>query len=249
MESIHIVKNAGEAEETIGEMVAGDFRKAQVFKKWNIDFCCGGKKTLEEICSKKGIAIQELKNELTAIDQQNSSLSYNTWEPDFLADYIINTHHAYVKENLPFIQGLADKVARVHGDKHPETIKIAAVFAEIAQDFGMHLMKEENILFPYIKQLAQAQRENRKISAPAFGTVNNPTRMMEMEHEQAGEDMAQIRELTDNYVLPPGACATYNVLYKKLEEFENDLFNHVHLENNLLFPKAIAMEKQVLENI
>ena len=239
--------DSSQPQETIGEMVVKDYRKAQVFKKFGIDFCCGGKKTLEEVCDTKGMDVEKVKAELSNLQdvEQNTSLGFDTWDLSFLTDYIINTHHNYVKENIPFISELANKVARVHGDRHPEVIEVAQVFARIASDFSLHLMKEEAILFPYIKELAAAAKNNTPLSPASFGSVNNPTQMMEVEHEQAGEDLAAIREATDNYTLPVDACNSYTILYKKLEEFENDLFNHVHLENNILFPKAIQLEKDL----
>jgi regulator of cell morphogenesis and NO signaling len=244
---VRIGKKADKQEETIGEIVTADFRKAQVFKKFGIDFCCGGKKTLEEVCSAKGINIDQIRENLRSVslDDQSSSMNFDQWAPDFLTDYIINVHHKYVKENIPFIKELANKVARVHGDRHPETVDVADIFEKISKDFSLHLMKEEQILFPYIKELVSSKRIGQKIGPSPFGSVDNPTRMMEMEHEQAGEDMSAIRNLTNGYSLPADACASYTILYKKLAEFENDLFNHVHLENNILFPKAIALEKEI----
>jgi regulator of cell morphogenesis and NO signaling len=234
--------------ETIGEMVVKDYRKAQVFKKMGIDFCCGGKKTLDEVCNTKGIDVEIVKAELANLQniEQGTPLAFDKWDVGFLSDYIINTHHSYVKESIPFISDLANKVASVHGDRHPEVIEVAKIFGVIARDLGLHLMKEENILFPFVKQLAEAAKQNIKISPAAFGTVNNPTQMMEMEHEQAGEDMLAIRKATNDYTLPEDACTSFTILYKKLQEFENDLFNHVHLENNILFPKAIALEKELI---
>jgi regulator of cell morphogenesis and NO signaling len=152
-----------------------------------------------------------------------------------------------VKENIPFISELANKVASVHGDRHPEVIKVAEIFSQIAKDLSLHLMKEENILFPFVKQLTEAARNGQKVSLAPFGTVNNPTQVMEMEHEQAGEDLGAIREVTNGYSLPADACTSFTILYKKLQEFENDLFTHVHLENNILFPKAIQLEKELTE--
>lgn len=236
-----------ESQETVGQIVAGDFRKAQVFKKWGIDFCCGGKKTLEQACDKKGVDVQQLKAELQEVEQQiNPATNFDKWDLGFLADYIVEVHHNYVKENSAFMMELAGKVARVHGNEHPELIEVARIFKTVAADLGLHLMKEENVLFPYIRQMAAAEKGGEKISRPPFDSVNNPAQMMEVEHEQAGEDMEAIRRLTQNYTLPPDACSSYTVLYKKLEEFENDLFNHVHLENNILFPKAIELEKKVM---
>lgn len=235
--------------ETIGEMVAKDYRKAQVFKKLGIDFCCGGKKTLDEVCNTKGIDVEKVKAELASVQTNESAAgqAFDKWDIGFLSDYIINTHHVYVKESIPFIGELANKVARVHGDRHPEVIQVAEVFSRVAKDFSLHLMKEENILFPFIKQLAEAANSGKKISPAPFGTLNNPTQIMEVEHEQAGEDLAEIREVTNNYTLPVDACTSYTILYKKLQEFENDLFTHVHLENNILFPKAIQLEKDLTE--
>lgn len=235
--------------ETIGEMVAKDYRKAQIFKKLGIDFCCGGKKTLDEVCNTKGIDVEKVKAELATLDGAESAnaLAFDKWDIAFLSDYVINTHHTYVKENIPFISELANKVAHVHGDRHPEVIKVAEIFSQIAKDLGLHLMKEENILFPFVKQLAEAAKSGKKVSPAPFGTVKNPTQIMEMEHEQAGEDMSAIREVTNGYALPADACTSFTILYKKLQEFENDLFTHVHLENNILFPKAIALEKELTE--
>ncbi|HTN21218.1 MAG TPA: iron-sulfur cluster repair di-iron protein [Pelobium sp.] len=244
---VKIQKRLAQNEETIGEMVTKDFRKAQVFKKFGIDFCCGGKKTLKEVCDKKGIDAEEVEKELSSFnEEENTYFDFDKWDLDFLADYIINTHHKYVKESLPFMTELATKVARVHGDHHPELLEVARIFNALAQDFGLHLMKEENILFPYIKEMAIAKKEGKTMATSPFGNVNNPTQMMETEHEQAGEDMQAIRQLTNNFELPQGACNSYQILFKKLAEFENDLFNHVHLENNILFPKAIALEKEVV---
>ncbi len=244
---VKIDKRQPNVEETIGEMVTKDFRKAQVFKKFGIDFCCGGKKTLKEVCDKKGIDTDLVEKELKSFNEkENTFFDFNKWELDFLIDYIVNTHHKYLKESLPFMNELASKVARVHGGSHPELLEVAKIFNSLAQDFNLHLMKEEKILFPYIKELVVAKKEARSLETAPFGKVNNPTQMMETEHEQARENMQAIRMLTKNFELPSGACNSYQILFKKFAEFENDLFSHVHLENNILFPKAIALEKEVI---
>ena len=234
-------------QETIGEMVASDYRKAQIFKNLGIDFCCGGKKTLAEVCEKNGLDVDQVKEELSSVGQQGNSLSlsFDKWELDFLTDYIINTHHNYVKEAIPFISDLANKVAKVHGDRHPEVIEVAKIFDKISKDFGLHLLKEENVVFPYIKELV-LQKKSGIRSTSDFDTINEPVQLLEVEHELAGEDMSAIRALTSQYLLPQDACTSYTILYKKLLEFENNLFDHVHLENNILFPKAIQMEKELL---
>lgn len=244
---VEIQKNAVTDEETIGEMVTKDFRKAEVFKRFGIDFCCGGKKTVKEVCDRKGIDYAEVEQQLNSFDEKdNTYFDFDQWELDFMVDYIINTHHKYVKDSLPFMTEMANKVARVHGGNHPELVDVAQVFDGLAKDFNLHLMKEENILFPYIKELVTAKQEGTTVSKAPFGAVNNPTQLMETEHEQAGEDMLKIRTLTNDFTLPADACNSYQILFKKLAEFENDLFNHVHLENNILFPKAIAMEEEII---
>lgn len=237
------------ASDTIGEMVVKDYRKAQVFKKLGIDFCCGGKKTVEEVCRTKGLDVERVKAELDAVSgeaEQNGN-NFDNWNLDFLADYIVNTHHDYVRTNVPFITELASKVASVHGKQHPELVKVADIFNRLGKDLRLHLVKEETIVFPFIKGLLLNEKTGKNSPAKAFDSIQTPTQMMELEHEQAGDDLAEIRNLTRDYTLPEDACTSYTVLFKKLQQFENDLFNHVHLENNILFPKAIALEKKLRE--
>jgi regulator of cell morphogenesis and NO signaling len=234
-------------EETIGEIVTKDFRKAQVFKNFNIDFCCGGKKTITEVCESKGIDITVLKRALEEVADKVDTTrnNYQKWDIGFLTDYIINTHHQYVKDNTQFIMELANKVAKVHGEQHPELIKVSQIFTQVAMELISHLNKEEKMLFPFIKELATVQRNRGSLPTSSFGKVANPIRMMEAEHEEAGEALQTIREVTDNFTLPSDACNSYVILYKKLNEYENDLHEHVHLENNILFPKSILTEQEL----
>lgn len=231
--------------ETVGDIVTKDFRKAQVFKKFGIDFCCGGRKTLAEVCDKKGIDLVEVEHELTAAEKQDAAASrdFENWDIGFLSDYVVNVHHHYIRENSPFIEELAQKVAKVHGQSHPELVQVAAVFSRVARDLGLHLAKEEKILFPRIKALGALQASGEALTTADIGGVVMPIQVMESEHEQAGEDFDEIRSLTSGYRLPQDACRSYTVLFKKLEEFEDDLHQHVHLENNILFPRAIAAEQ------
>ena len=230
---------------TVAEIVSGNYKSADVFKKYGIDFCCGGGVSVAEICKKKNLDFQEVEKELLAIDSQiPMSHDFNNWELDFLADYIVNTHHKYVSENIPLIIQYSDKVARVHGQNHPENIEINTLFYEVANELLAHMQKEERVLFPYIRAMAKAKKENTALPSPHFGTVQNPVRMMEHEHENAGNIFKKIAALSNNYTPPNGACNTYRVLYAKLKEFENDLHQHIHLENNILFPKAIEMERE-----
>jgi len=230
---------------TIGEIVKENYQTAEIFKKYNIDFCCGGKATIDEVCSVNNISMDELTSALNKAESNSGSdtgKNFKDWEPDFLANYIINVHHKYVNENLPLLSEFTNKIANVHGERHPELLQIAELFKEISSELQQHMMKEENILFSYIISLYSAFKNKSQISPSPFGTVRNPIRMMEMEHENAGSLLKQIRELSGNYKLPEDACNTYTVTYKKLDEFENDLHQHIHLENNILFPRAIELE-------
>jgi regulator of cell morphogenesis and NO signaling len=231
---------------TIGEIVSKDFRKAEVFKKFGLDFCCGGKKTLEKACRDKGLDILEVKRELEQAEAkpQTGNQNFSEWELGFLSDYIVNTHHKYVENAMPVIFEYTQKVARVHGEKHPEAIEIANTFEEIMDEMTPHMMKEEQILFPYIKSLSQAKNSGILPEAP-FGTVQNPVRMMEHEHDAVGALMTKINTLTGNYTPPSDACTTYRLSFAKLQEFEADLHQHMHLENNILFPRAIQLEKEM----
>lgn len=239
--------NLGEKEPTIGDLVTNDFRKAEVFKKYGLDFCCGGKKTLTKACKEKGLDVVQIEKELHEIDiTTNTTHDYNTWDIGFLAEYILNTHHKYVKQAIPVIYEYTQKVASVHGENHPEAVKIAEKFLIIADELNRHMRKEEEILFPYIKQLAEAKNNGMKIGPSPFGTVGNPINLMEQEHELVGELFHDISELSSNYTPPADACTTYKLSYAKLKEFEDDLHQHIHLENNILFPKAIELEKELL---
>lgn len=246
---VRIGKRSEGNAETIGEIVAKDYRKAQVFKKYGIDFCCGGKKTVQEVCAKKGVDQSALEQELADAEQKTGDceLDFQKWDLGFFTDYIVNIHHQYVRENTLFIQELAQKVARVHGANHPELIRVAHVFDRIASDLNLHMMKEEKILFPRIKALAEYKKAGSPVPSDQSGLVSTPIQVMESEHAQAGEDFEEIRALTADYRLPVDACRSYTILFKKLEEYENDLNRHVHLENNILFPRAIQLEKELLE--
>ncbi len=242
----HEIKDA----ETLGDIAAKDIRKALVFKKFGLDFCCGGKRTLYEACTSKKIDSNIVEQELNNIDKLASlnvkPLPYNDWALDFLADYIVNTHHTYVQKTLPDMVTFSAKVARVHGERNPELIQINQLVNELNVELLSHMIKEEKILFPYVKELVNTSKENKNSIQSHFGTIQNPINMMEMEHEVAGTLLEKIRNLTSNYTLPQNACGTYSLLYRLLEEFEDDLHTHIHLENNILFPKAIELENQLI---
>jgi len=240
-------RSTGQEDETLGQIAAKDLSKARVFKKYGLDFCCGGKKTVKEACKEKGLDVTKIEQELQQADRLQGSrpLPYNEWSLDFLADYIVNTHHSYVVKNLPDIRTYATKVMKVHGSRHPELVPVWKLVEQVYTEMMSHMVKEEKVLFPYIKELVAATNKIQPVQASHFGTVQNPINMMEMEHEVVGTCLAEIRELTNNYTLPEDACASYSLLYRMLDEFEEDLHLHVHLENNILFPKALDLEKKL----
>jgi regulator of cell morphogenesis and NO signaling len=233
---------------TIAEVVTNDYRTALIFKKYGIDFCCGGKKSIARACRDKDINVEDLEKEIEELQNKPAEAEhkFNDWSLSFLADYIVNVHHGYVNSNLSLITEFADKVARVHGEHHPETREVAQLWHSISDELTTHMKKEELILFPYIRKIDSINLGlGAIVPQPAFVAVSNPIRMMEQEHENVGTFMKDIQSITDNFTPPADACNTYRVLYAKLKEFQDDLFQHIHLENNILFPKAIILEEKL----
>ena len=232
----------------IGELVAKDYRTASVFKKYSIDFCCQGNRTIQEACEKKNIDTKKVLEDLVAIMEakSESTTDYQSWPLDLLADYIEKKHHRYVQEKTLEIQPYLDKICKVHGERHPELLKIKEEFNASAGELAAHMKKEELILFPFIRKMTKAKLENAKVDAAHFGTVKNPIQMMMSEHTVEGNRFMKIEELTNNYTPPQDACNTYRVSFALLKEFEQDLHLHIHLENNILFPKAIEIEKELI---
>ena len=229
----------------IGQFVAEDYRTAAVFSKHKIDFCCNGNRTVAEACNKKGIDSNIVLDEINAVINSNSgeTIDYKSWPIDLLVDYIEKKHHRYVEEKIPVLRQFLDKLCRVHGERHPELFKINELFTASAGELASHMKKEELILFPFIKKMVKAKLENGAVQSPQFGTVENPITMMMEEHDNEGQRFRDIAELTDNYNPPADACNTYKVTFSMLDEFEKDLHLHIHLENNILFPEAIKLEK------
>jgi len=235
----------GESDETLGQIAAKDVRKAEIFKKYGLDFCCGGKKTVKKACAEKGLDVTKIEQELQQAVKVFTfrPIPYNEWALDFLSDYIVNTHHSYIKKTLPELVSYATKVAGVHGKQHPELYKIKSLVDDVNTELSGHMVKEEKLLFPYIKALVLANAKEQTLQAAHFGTVQNPIQLMETEHELVGKNLDDIRVLSKNYSVPEDGCASYSLLYKMLDEFESDLHLHIHLENNILFPKALEVEK------
>ncbi|MGW8123494.1 iron-sulfur cluster repair di-iron protein [Roseivirga echinicomitans] len=230
---------------TIGQIVAEDYRTAAVFESYGIDFCCNGNRSIEVACEAKKInkdeILDKLKQSVTEVHAGGSD--YKLWPIDLLADYIEKKHHRYVEEKTPIIKQYLHKISQVHGKHHPELLEIEEHFNASAGELAMHMKKEELMLFPFVRKMMSAKSEDIKANPPHFGTVSNPVQAMMQEHDTEGERFRQISELSDGYNPPADACNTYRVAFSLLKEFEEDLHLHIHLENNILFPKAIALEK------
>lgn len=233
--------------ERIGNVVGHDYRTADAFKKHGLDFCCGGGKTIQQACADNNVDTDSLIQDLVdAMKSSGPHMDHTAMSASELVDYILDAHHDYVSENVLLIQQYADKVAAVHGQANPEVVQVRNVFKELGQELMFHMVKEEQVLFPYIKRMERCAEKRTTAPPPPFGSVSNPIHAMEHEHEGAGQLMARLAELTSDFTPPPHACQTYKVLYAKLREFTDDLKMHVHLENNVLFAKAIALEESMV---
>ena len=221
-----------ENDSTLGELAAADIRKSQVFKKYGLDFSCGGKKTVKEACAAKGLDVTRIEKELQELDKMPAvhSLPYAEWSPGFLADFIVNTHHRYIRKNLPDIKTYAEKVAEVHGSHHSELKEINSRVQELATTLTSHIDKEENQIFRLIRS-----GEN-DMANPELRIMLDQARK---EHDGIAANVRAIRELTSDYALPEDACASYTLLYNNLKALEEDLELHIHLENNILFTRVI----------
>ncbi len=231
-------------EQTVGEIAAENPSAVRVFEKYRIDYCCGGKRPLAEVCQERGLSADAVLAEVAS--SNGGAAPQQEWANAPLSElirHIVARHHAYVKAQLPWLEEKLAKVIEKHGPAQPDVLPpLEPVFAGLAEELESHLRKEEMILFPAIEELEAARAEGREAMLPAFGTVQNPIRMMIFEHDNAGGALAEMRRLTKDYSLPDTACPTYRALFHAFQEFEADLHQHVHLENNILFPRAIALE-------
>lgn len=229
----------------VGEVVAQDYRTAAVFHSFGIDFCCKGDRSIAEACEHKHVETQSLINALEKAVQQedNKTPDYGALPLDVLADHIEKNHHRYVETRILEIEPFLRKIVSVHGKRHPELAEIAELFHQTAGELTTHMKKEEFMLFPFIRKMVKQKNAGEPLSASPFGSVENPIAMMHHEHDAEGERFDKIASLSNNYTPPADACNTYRVTFSMLKEFEEDLHLHIHLENNILFPKAIEMEK------
>jgi regulator of cell morphogenesis and NO signaling len=230
---------------TVGEIAAEMPGTTREFEKLGIDYCCGGSRTLGEACAAANISIDEALARLEKSAESNRFDAKQDWQKQLLADlisHITGTHHAFVRTESLRIEALAAKVAGVHGKNHPELLQVKDVFSALAAELSVHLMKEEQILFPYVQRMEESALAGESAPPAMFGTVLNPVRMMMQEHDGAGDSLRTLRTITKDYVVPDDACISYRTLYRALEGYEADLHQHIHLENNILFPRAVAME-------
>lgn len=233
-------------DKTVAQIVTENIKTSDVFKKAGIDFCCGGNLSLSAACLKNGLEVSEIESEIAEVlETKKAAFDFNNWKLDFLIDFILNTHHEYVKANSPLLLEYSEKVNNAHGSQHPEVSQINKLTIDLIAELTPHLKKEEKILFPYIKKLLVLKSKNKQFQPDGF-TVQNPIKIMNKEHDAAGDIIKKIALLSNNFTVPEDACNTFKAFYAKLEEFQNDLFNHVHLENNILFPKAILLEEELI---
>ena len=233
---------------TVGSFVAMDYRTAGVFQKYGIDFCCKGGLTLDKVCAKKHLDPDRLLAELTEVTAQPSdhTMDFQSWPLDLLTDYIEKKHHRYIVQVTPVLMQFLDKLCKVHGERHPELFRVREEFTAASGELAKHMKKEELILFPFVRKMVMFRISGEHMEPPRFGKVINPIQMMMEEHDVEGERFRMISELTDHYRAPADGCTTYRVAYSMLKDFEADLHLHIHLENNILFPKAIELEKDLV---
>ncbi len=230
---------------TIGEIAVENPNAAREFEKLGIDYCCGGSRTLGEACAAAKVSVEEALQRLQNSMTTSQPRGIETWQNQPLADlieHITSTHHVFVREECPRIQALSAKVVSVHGKNHPELLQVQEIFSALAEELSVHLMKEEQVLFPYVLRMEESVLAGEPVPPAMFGTVVNPVRMMMQEHDGAGDALRSLRAVTRNYAVPEDACISYNTLYNALQGFEANLHQHIHLENNILFPRAVAME-------
>lgn len=234
-------------QKTIGEIVAADYRMAEIFEKYGIDFCCGGQKTVRQACEERGISVEKVIQEIKRKTQETGEVpnQYDKWEPDFLADYIVNQHHTYTKDMSLKLRWIIERVAKVHGEKHPETHKIGQLWYKLSGELAKHMQKEELLLFPYIKRLVEAKKDGVTLKPPVFGSAYRLIHEMELEHKSTGDCLTRIKVLSNDFTPPKDACNTYRILYAYLKEFDKNTRIHVHLENSILFPKAVHLEERI----
>jgi regulator of cell morphogenesis and NO signaling len=229
---------------TLAEIAAASFNAVRILEQHDLDYCCGGKQPLADACRAKGLNPEEILREIA--ESSTTTAAGRDWQTAPLQElvlHIVQTHHAYLKQELPVLEARIRKVLSVHGARDPQRLpRLAKVFPALQSELECHMQKEEAVLFPFIMQYGRAEAQNLPTPPVPFGSIANPIAMMEREHADAGDALEEIRSLTDNYNPPPYACSTVRALHSGLKALEEDLHIHIHLENNILFPRAIALE-------
>src|SRR5690625_2493988 len=237
--------NTANPNKLIQDFVAEDYKTAEVFSKYGIDFCCRGNRTIDEACEKEQIDKDALLSDLAKATQAVSteSIDYKSWPSDLLIDYIEKKHHRYVTEKAPVINFYLDKIARVHGERHPELFEIKALFKESTEHLLEHMVEEEGVFFPYIKRMLEAKENGTTPTKPeGYENIDSPIAKLMAEHDDEGVRHRKIAKLSNNYTMPEDGCNTYNVAFELLKEFQENLHLHIHLENNILFLDAKKLE-------
>ncbi len=232
----------------VKDYVKANIKAANVFEKYGIDFCCKGNRPITEVCKENNIEINQVLDEISNLDstdQSKNNQRFDEWELTFLMDYIVNNHHKFVRNMISQLTPHLEKVTLKHGNTYPYLNEVESLFKEVTKDMVSHMDKEEKMLFPIIKYLKDCEKFEEKPKTNGYGTIITPIEVMETEHTNAGDAMEKIKILTNNFTPPADACNTFQLTYSELSDFEKDLHIHVHLENNILFPKAILLEKEL----
>jgi len=231
---------------TVRELALASPNATRVFEKARIDYCCGGDRLLGDACEAAGLEIHQLEQMMKeSADPKRGTIDFQELTLVELIRHILNNHHEFTRHEIARLEVLVEKVVTAHGQNHAELLAVKSLLGQLFRDLTQHMFKEEAILFPFVAELEQAAQQKRPRAYPPFGTVNNPIRVMTMEHDTAGDILRELRKLTSDYAVPADACASYQTLYRSLEALENDLHQHIHLENNILFPRAIELEAGV----
>lgn len=230
---------------TVRDLVLEKPAAARVFETFGIDYCCGGDQTLAAACRAANRSAEEVGAALQKLDSAPSERDWRDASLTELSRHIVDKHHAFTQAEITRVKGLISKVVSAHGKNHPELAQVQTIFAGLSEELRSHMEKEEELLFPYIAEMEEAARIKRHPPAPMFGTVQNPVAAMIMEHEAAGQAFEKMREITKGYTVPPDGCASYQALYQALPAFAADLHQHIHLENNILFPRSVELESNL----
>jgi regulator of cell morphogenesis and NO signaling len=218
----------------------------RVFEKARIDYCCGGNRPLADACTRAGVEVEAICRMLTEervkATERGEATDFQSMSLTELANYIVEKHHVFTRQESARLVALLEKVCSAHADNHPELLQVQTAFGTLQADLDQHMFKEEQVLFPYIKELEAARSSYRPAPRPPFVTMRNPLAVMTLEHDAAGDILREICKLSKDFAVPADACLSYQTLYSALEEFEVDLHQHIHLENNILFPRALALE-------